>query len=155
MSATALEAPAAGPDGADGAAVRNLADRVAAAWNAADAEAFAAVFTEDATLVGDLFMVGRDAIATAMAAGFEGPFRGTTLSVTPVDLRFVRPDVAILLTRGVVRPAGLPADGPAGGFLATTTAVRAADGRWEIAAYQNAKGGGAADAPAAPEEDRT
>ncbi|NJP33612.1 SgcJ/EcaC family oxidoreductase [Micromonospora thermarum] len=123
----------------DEAAVRDVATRIMAAWAANDADGFAAIFTEDGTLIGDSYMKGRDGIRAYMAAGFAGPYAGTRVHVEPLDVRFLTAEIALLVTRGSVLLEGESGIVPERGFLATSTVVRR-DGRWHIAAYQNSKG---------------
>jgi hypothetical protein len=60
-------------------AIVELHQAVDNAWNAGDAEAFAARWAEDGTVVSPLgqVSVGRAAIRTEEAAAFNGPMKGT------------------------------------------------------------------------------
>ncbi|MFE1165794.1 SgcJ/EcaC family oxidoreductase [Nocardiopsis sp. NPDC058789] len=120
------------------AAVRAVVKEVEAAWAENDADAFAALFDEDATLIGDAYMRGREGVRGFMAQGFEGPYKGTGVVVEPLEVRFVREGVALVFTRGRVEIPGVPADTDDLAFFATCVMVRR-DGGWLIAAYQNSK----------------
>ncbi|WP_028647182.1 SgcJ/EcaC family oxidoreductase [Nocardiopsis sp. CNT312] len=123
---------------ADDKAVREVADSVMRTWAANDADAFAALFEADASLIGDTYMRGREGIRAFMAQGFEGPYKGSSVVVEPLDVRFVRDDVALLVTKGRVEIPGVPAETPGLAFFATCTLVHGSGG-WLIAAYQNSK----------------
>ncbi|WP_327028760.1 SgcJ/EcaC family oxidoreductase [Micromonospora sp. NBC_01740] len=123
----------------DETAVRDVARRIVTAWAANDADAFAAIFVEDGTLIGDAYMKGREEIRSYMAAGFAGPYGGTHVLVEPLDVRFLTDDIALLVTQGSVLLEGETEFVAERAFLATSTVVRV-DGGWSIAAYQNSKG---------------
>lgn len=126
---------------ADRAAVAGLTQRVVAAWAAHDAEAFAAVFTADGSMImPGVHHKGRQEIQDFMAAAFAGPYRGTQVTGTPFDMRFLAPDVALLLTEGGVIAAGESELRPESTIRASWLAVRQ-DGEWLLAAYQNSPRG--------------
>ena len=106
-----------------------------AAWDANDADAFAALYAPDATVVlpGGTFLRGRAEIRAYMAAGFAGPLAGTRGSDQQQAVR-VRDGSAI-----VVSLSGFTAPG-----ASTPTRVRRAtwtlgnhDGWWLVDAYHN------------------
>ncbi|MFI6316473.1 SgcJ/EcaC family oxidoreductase [Nonomuraea sp. NPDC050556] len=122
----------------DREAIVKLMDDIADAWDRHDPEAYGAAFTEDATytsFIGTEYR-GRDDLAEGHRAGWEKFLKGTRMYHDIVDLRFYGPDTAIITTHGEVskgkRPAKLPK-------VQTMTAVREADGRWRVAAFQNTK----------------
>lgn len=122
---------------ADQAAVAGLTQRIVAAWAAHDAEAFAAVFTEDGTMIlPGAYHQGRADIAAFMAQAFAGPYRGTQVTGTPFNLRFLGQDVAVLLTEGGVLAPGETEVAAERAIRATWLAVRR-DGEWLLAGYQN------------------
>jgi uncharacterized protein (TIGR02246 family) len=104
------------------------------AWDANDAEAFAAVYAADATVVlaGGTFLQGRDAIRDYMTAGFAGPLAGTRGSDEQEVVR-VRNGSAIVVSRS----------GYTGPNIAEPQVRRATwtlsdhDGWWLIDAYHN------------------
>ena len=120
-------------------AVHEVVQRIMHAWADNDADAFAEIFTEDATLVGDAYMGDREEIRSFMAAGFAGPYQGTRVIVEPIRIRFVRDDVAVVTTEGNVLVPGSAEASPELGFLATCIVISTDDG-WRISAYQNSKG---------------
>lgn len=117
-------------------AVQAVLSEIYAAWAAGDADAFAALYTEDATVaMRGVFHRGRAAVRDHMAAGFAGPLGGSQGVDTPQDVR-VDGDTAIVVSRAGILFAGeteLPAERA---VLATWVLLRR-DGRWQIAAYAN------------------
>src|SRR5215471_10081890 len=82
------------------------------AWDRGDATAYAALFTDDASFVAwnGRHGHGRRAIEDAHRPLLAGPLSGSRLTLTPDSLRFVHPDVAILVASGAVTLAGQPTD---------------------------------------------
>ncbi|MGH3566079.1 MAG: SgcJ/EcaC family oxidoreductase [Pseudonocardia sp.] len=87
--------------------------RLSDAWNAGDATAYGAEFTRDASYVAfnGQVMLGRTVIEDTHRWLFDGPLRGSRMTTTsddalPAAVRFLRPDVAHVLTIGAVLPAG-------------------------------------------------
>lgn len=75
-------------------AVRDVLNRIVAAWKDNDADAFAAFYAEDATVVlpGGAFLKGRDEIRNYMATAFGGPFKGSASMDTQESVRFLGDD---------------------------------------------------------------
>lgn len=118
------------------------------AWNRGDAAGYASLFTGDASFVAwnGVHGHGRQSIADGHRPLFDGPLAGSRLILaasgagSPPDgsLRFVRPDVAIVVTLGAVTPAGRGTAGP--GHQSVQTFVLTKDaGRWRVAAFQNTR----------------
>ncbi|WP_433496298.1 SgcJ/EcaC family oxidoreductase [Sphaerimonospora sp. CA-214678] len=128
----------AGAADADVAAMRGVQGQIVDAWSRHDAQAFAEVFTEDGTMIlpGHAIAKGREEISTFMAAAFAGPYKGTQVTGTPVHVRFLGPDVAVLISRGGVLGPGETTLGDDRVVLATWLLHRCA-GEWKLAAYQN------------------
>jgi uncharacterized protein (TIGR02246 family) len=111
--------------------------RLVSAWAANDAEAFAQLFTPDGTLIlPGVYKKGRDDIRKFMAAGYAGPYKGTSVTGTPLDVKPLGTDAVALLTVGGVLAPGEKE-------VATKEAIRASwilvrdDGTWRLAVYQN------------------
>lgn len=122
---------------ADAAAVAALPERIVAAWADHDAEAFANVFTEDGSLIlPGIYQKGRDAIRGFIGEAFAGQYRGTRVTGQPIDLRFLGPDAALLITQGGVLAPGETEVADERAIRASWLAVNR-DGQWQLAAYQN------------------
>ncbi|MEU6747669.1 SgcJ/EcaC family oxidoreductase [Spirillospora sp. NPDC046719] len=116
-------------------AIRALFEQLTDAWDRGDGAAYGACFTADATYityVGTLYR-GAEEIGTAHQALFDSFLKGTKLACEIVDIRMTTPGSAVVITRGDTykkAPGKLKK-------LQTNTAVRGADGRWRLAAFQN------------------
>ena len=114
--------------------LRDLTD----AWNRGDATAFASVFTEDADYISWLGTRdrGRAAIEATHRFLFAGPLKGVKMTggdgTVPLDIRYLAPDVAIVIADG-----GKPEHAPVASIV-TLTAVRA-NGEWRFASFQNTR----------------
>ncbi|WP_369200270.1 SgcJ/EcaC family oxidoreductase [Streptomyces sp. PU-14G] len=118
------------------AAVKAVLEGLVAAWGRNDAEAYGALFTEDASYlsyVGTVYRGRRDIVASHRAL-FAKFLKGTKLADEVLDIRFYGPDVAVVNGRGDTykgkRPHKLSK-------VQTYTLVRETDGRWRVAAFQN------------------
>lgn len=122
-------------------AVRGFLPRITDAWATGDADAFAAVFTPDASFIvpgQDTYLTTRAQIRAYMAAGFEGPLRGVRATATILDLRCLDPDVAVVVTQGGLLFPGetvVPPDRVG----RQTWVVTKRGHRWLVAAYQNSR----------------
>lgn len=126
----------------DPTAVTATLGRLAQAWNAGDATAYAAEFTPDATYVaftGDV-MQGRAAIEQVHRWLFDGPLRGSRMDWRPdrEQVRMVHPGVAVVVTTGGVRPAGA-AELTDDRVSVQTSVLVAGDAGWRVAAFQNTR----------------
>jgi uncharacterized protein (TIGR02246 family) len=123
---------------ADAGAIAALTQKVATAWAQGDPDAFASVFVPDGTMIlAGVFCQGRDEVRDVMAKAFDGPYRGTQVTGTPISIRKLAPDVAILLSDGGIIGAGETEVSEESAIRASWLAVRQDDGEWLLAAYQN------------------
>ena len=107
------------------------------AWADNDAEAFAALYTEDATVVQPgIHKKNREDVRATMAAGFAGPLKGSRVLDEPVSLRFLGSDAAVVITQGGVLMAGQSEVPPERIVRATWVLTRMND-HWYVAAYQS------------------
>lgn len=122
----------------DHQAVAALLERLAEAWKAGDATAYAALFTEDADYITffGLNMPGRRAIEEGHRALFEALRGSRLIDVSDPQIRFVRPDVAIAVVGGGSTPTD--PDAPDRESTQTFVLVREADG-WRITSFQNTR----------------
>lgn len=122
----------------DKSAVGNVPQRMMAAWAANDASAFAGLFTDDGTMIlpGDVYKKGRSDIQEFMAAGYAGPYRGTSVFGKPLDVRFIGAESAVLITQGGVIAPGESEVAPESEIRATWVLVKQGD-EWFIGAYHN------------------
>jgi uncharacterized protein (TIGR02246 family) len=77
--------------------IRAIGAQIQSAWNKADAKELADLFLTDGDYVSSTGRTarGRDELQRAFAAQWSGIYKGTKLSHTLTNVRFVRKDVAI------------------------------------------------------------
>ncbi|MFC4056963.1 SgcJ/EcaC family oxidoreductase [Planomonospora corallina] len=114
-----------------------LLTRLAEAWNAGDATAYAGLFTEDADYItfNGMHSEGRVAIESSHRRLFDGPLRGSTMSA-PDGRTKVKPlaDEAVL----VVARGGTDLAGEHRESIVSFTAV-STPGGWRFASFQNTR----------------
>ncbi|WP_406088960.1 SgcJ/EcaC family oxidoreductase [Streptomyces sp. NBC_01013] len=124
------------PSTSDRDAVCGVLASLARAWGAADADAYGALFTPDATYttyVGTHYQ-GRDDITEAHRALFGGFVKGTELADSILGIRFLGTEAAVVTSRGDTYEGGRPKELSK---VQTYTLTRESDGQWRIAAFQN------------------
>ena len=122
---------------ADRRAVLAVINAGYAAWEANDADEFVAVYLDDATVVQPgVHKKDRQEIRTTMAAGFEGPLKGSRVIDTPQDVRFVNDETAIVVSEGgIVFPGETTC--PSDRLVRATWVVAKRNDHWFVAAYHN------------------
>jgi uncharacterized protein (TIGR02246 family) len=132
-----LETPAIA---SDETAIRQLFMNLEHAWNAGDAIAYGACFTEDSDYVtfegGHL--QGRAANTNAHQKLFETFLKGSKLEGQITDLRFLASDVAVLHATGNVKLRWQSRPAPGRKSIQTYVAVKQ-NGMWRFAAFHNAR----------------
>jgi len=121
----------------DRAAIEALVARLEAAWNTADATAFAAEFTADADFVNvrGAHDSGRDAIAHGHAGIWGSIYAGSTLRYSVSQLRELAPGVLLAHLDARLH---VPTGPLAGDISAIPSLVLVQDGgAWRIAAFHN------------------
>ena len=113
--------------------LKKLADDFTRAWTKGDANALAGFHTQDAIRIpGDGQVVtGRAAIERNFSQGLSGPWKGSTLTITPGTSRQLTPDVSVGEGRFQIT-GGTPPPGAATTGQYLNTYVRQG-GRWQIA----------------------
>jgi len=137
MTAGSSAPPSTGLPGIDQAAIAAVPGRLVAAWAAQDAAAFADLFVADGTMMlPGVYQKGKDDIRGFMAAAFAGPYKGTQVTGTPVDIKPLGPGAVALITEGGVIPAG-ETDLPDRSAIRASWILVNRDGEWLLAVYQN------------------
>jgi len=111
--------------------------RLVSAWAAHDAEAFSQLFIQDGSLImPGVYKKGREEIRKFMEAGYAGPYKGTSVTGTPLEIQKLATNSYALVTMGGVIEAGETE-------LSSKQAIRASwilvkdEGTWRLAVYQN------------------
>jgi uncharacterized protein (TIGR02246 family) len=135
-------------ESAERRAILELGQALQDAWNRGDAAGYASLFTDDADFVAwtGEYGQGRQAIEDGHRPLFDGPLAGSRMVLVdddteparPESLRFICPDVAIMVTSGVVTPAGQSATGPDHESVQTFVLIKN-DNRWRVAAFHNTR----------------
>jgi uncharacterized protein (TIGR02246 family) len=130
-------AQAAQAETAEDAAVREVEARQEAAWNAHDARAYAALFTEDADLVSATGhrISGRAEIERDIAAAFQSIFAHNSLHIDDVSVRPLGDDLVLAHVDWSSTDSETAALSGRRGVQ--TQVLRKSDGRWLILAYHN------------------
>jgi uncharacterized protein (TIGR02246 family) len=127
----------------DEAEIRAVATRQGDTWSSHDAKGYAALFTEDCDVVNVLgwWWKGRSEVESKLTAAFAFVFRESKLTITDVQVRFLKPDVAIAHAHWTMTGAKNPTGGaPEPGAGIQTLVFTRAAGHWLIAAFQNTNG---------------
>lgn len=120
------------------AAIDDCLNRIVAAWNAGDAQAFAAEFTTDASYVifAGIVSLGREEIEKAHEPVFERWQKGSRMSMRVLDRRIAGDSAIIVTEGGIGKGRRIPHD-------KIQTFVFIDDGdAWRCASFQNTKKNG-------------
>ena len=109
---------------------------IMASWNTHDMHAYASQFTEDATFVNvnGWWLLGRKDIEAQHVRAHAGNFKNSHAEIKPQDVRFLRPDVAIVQASWTI--TGDLRDPQPRDYLMTIVSVKR-DASWLILAAQN------------------
>ena len=128
----------------DGTTIRELMGQLVDAWNRGDADAYGARYRDDATFtnVNGMFHVSREEFNRRHDDIFRGALKGSTITLTPRKIRFIRPDVAVVdVDCGVfgagVKPPGVQAGSDGSLHTSLLLVLVKESGSWWIAAYHN------------------
>jgi len=139
MTSNATEAGIGTARGEETAA-RAVIDDIGKAWAANDGDAFADAYTEDGSMIlsGDRYLSGREVIRKTIKQQFASAHQGTTLLQDIVDVRFLSPQTAVVITEGGVLAPHETAPAPERAIRATWVLAKQSN-TWLIAAYQNTR----------------
>lgn len=133
--AFSTDVPAQGSREADEAALRENVSHLETGWNTKSGALFAKPFAEDAdyVVINGMYIKGRAVIEKAHQQIFDTVYKETTVKLTVKQIRFLRPDVAVVHVSG-------HRDGPTKELrqdvLVTIVMTKEKHG-WAIAAFQN------------------
>lgn len=140
-TAFAPAAHAAEPRAHEEAVIRQLFAEFTAALNSHDAHAVAALCTDDVDfiVISGADLRGRDAVEQHLQPLFAGRLKSMNRSATLQEVRFLRPDVAVVIgsyeSSGVAAPDGAAAPPTKGVY---DWVVVRHDGRWHISLWREA-----------------
>ena len=121
----------------DEAAINEMLSEMYQYWTDNNADGFAKYFVEDATAILPGSLRGsRQVVRDMLAAGFEGPLKGSSTVDKHLSIRFVGEDVAIAISEsGILFPGEQTV--PEERKIYATWVFERRDGRWMVAAYHN------------------
>ena len=120
---------------ADETAIRESVKQLETGWNTKSGAVFAKPFAEDAdyVIINGMYIKGRATIESAHQRIFDTIYKDTNISLTVKQIRFLRPDVAVVHVNG-------HRDGPTkeltSDAMLTLVMTKEQHG-WTIAAFQN------------------
>jgi uncharacterized protein (TIGR02246 family) len=118
-------------------AVLTVPLRIMAAWRTNDPNAFAAVFTDNGSLLmQDKQLSSREEIRAYMAAGFQGPLKGARVTGWPLDVNYLTEEVAVVVTQGGIMFAG-DTELLREREIRATWVIVARDGEWKLLSHQS------------------
>ena len=122
--------------------ILDIVRALTAAWAAKDAAAYTAPYAEDLRFINPLgaVILGRDAVRAQHVFLFNGPFAGSTLTLTVREIQFLTGTIAIVyldtsLTGYAFLPPGLPSSGDVQRKRCTWV-VEKRGGEWQIVFQQ-------------------
>ena len=119
----------------DEAAVRESVKQLETGWNTKSGALFAKPFAEDAdyVVINGMYINGRAVIESAHQRIFDTIYKDTNITLTVKQIRFLRPDIAVVHVEG--RRTG-PTKELAHEAMLTLMMTKEKQG-WVIAAFQN------------------
>ena len=112
--------------------------KLKSAWAAHDAEAFSQLFIQDGTMIlPGVYKKGREEIRKHMEAGYAGPYKGTSVTGTPLEIKPLGSDAFAVITIGGVLAPGETEVSAKEAIRASWILVKDDDGTWRLAVYQN------------------
>jgi uncharacterized protein (TIGR02246 family) len=142
LAACALDSPARasnapGANEADEAAIRENVRQMEIGWNAKSGALYAKPFAADAdyVVVNGMRLRGREAIEQSHQRIFDTFYKNSTLAVSVKQIRFLRPDVAVVHVQGVNRVRQGEETHEMNAMV--TLVMTKEKGDWKIVAFQN------------------
>jgi uncharacterized protein (TIGR02246 family) len=121
----------------DVAAIKGVLGNLYQAWDAGDADAFVADYTEDATaIMPGSFRQSKEEVRQNMAEGFASYLKGSTNLDQLQSVRFLGDDAAIAVSETSLRFPG-ETEVPAERVVRATWVLEKRGSAWLIAAYNN------------------
>jgi uncharacterized protein (TIGR02246 family) len=122
---------------ADETAIRAQVEQMSKGWNAKNGAEFAKPFAEDAdyVVINGMQIKGRTAIAKGHQGIFDTIYKNSTISYAVDSIRFLRSDVAVVHVGGTLKVT--EGNETRAGNARMTLVMTKANGKWEIAAFQN------------------
>lgn len=122
----------------DEAMIRANVEQAMKGWNAKSGAEFAKPFAEDAdyVIINGMHIKGRAVIDKGHQQIFDTIYKNSSLAVTVEQIRFLRPDVAVVHIRSALTVT-TPENSTRTGEGRITMVMLKNQDRWEIAAFQN------------------
>lgn len=121
----------------DVAAIKGILENLYKAWDAGDAGAFVADYTEDATaIMPGTYRKSKEEVRRGMAEGFASFLKGSTSIDKLESVRFLGENAAVAVSEAGIRFPG-ETEVPAERMVYATWVLEKRDGTWLIAAYHN------------------
>ncbi|MCA1565410.1 MAG: SgcJ/EcaC family oxidoreductase [Acidobacteria bacterium] len=139
LNSPARAAVAPSTDAADEAAVRENVRQMEIGWNTKSGALYAKPFAADAdfVIVNGTHLRGREAIEQSHQRIFDTFYKNSTLSVSVKQIRFLRPDVAVVHVQGVIRIRQGEETRETNSMV--TLVMTKEKGDWKIVAFQNTR----------------
>jgi uncharacterized protein (TIGR02246 family) len=129
----------ASDDAHDKSAIAAVVSGLEHAWAAGDGQTWASYFAEDAdfTVWFGLYLRSCEAIADVHQEIFDSFYKSTKLRLHVRNLRFLRPDVAVVHFDGMI--VGPGDESPEQPQFVPVAVMTKEDGRWRVAVLHNTK----------------
>jgi uncharacterized protein (TIGR02246 family) len=123
----------------DVAAIKGVLESLYKAWDAGDADAFVADYTQDATaIMPGAYRKSREEVRQNMAAGFASFLKGSTNVDKLQSVRFLGEDAAVAVSETSLKFPG-ETEVPADRTVYATWVLEKRGGAWLVAAYHNSQ----------------
>lgn len=121
----------------DEAAIRENVKQMESGWNAKSGATYAKPFAEDAdfVVINGMHIQGHEAIEKSHQRIFDTMFKNTTVSLTVKQIRFLRPDVAVVHVNG--HRDAPEAERDLVGDAMMVMVMTKEGTQWKIASFQN------------------